>query len=83
MSGALDRRGRPHSGHNDDEQLAHRNTDAPEVVETRLRNAPGELAEWREYEYLVMNDDLEQATARLVAIVDAERARVKRLTPSS
>jgi guanylate kinase len=64
------------------QRLARRDTDAPEVVETRLRNAPGELAEWREYEYLVMNDDLEQATARLVAIVDAERARVKRLAPS-
>jgi guanylate kinase len=64
------------------QRLAKRNTDAPDVVATRLRNAPGELAEWCEYEYLVMNDDLEQATARLVAIVDAERARVKRLTPA-
>jgi guanylate kinase len=57
--------------------------DAPDVVETRLKNAPGELAEWREYDYLVQNDDLEQAVARLTAIVDAERARVRRLQPSS
>jgi len=49
------------------------------VVERRLRNAPGELSQYREYDYLVMNDDLEQAVARLVAIVDAERARVRRL----
>ncbi len=60
-------------------RLLGRNMDAPEVVETRLRNAPGELAQWREYDYLVMNDDLEQAIARLHAIVDAERARVRRL----
>jgi guanylate kinase len=52
------------------------------VVERRLRNAPGELTQYREYDYLVMNDDLDQAVARLVAIVDAERCRVSRLRPS-
>jgi len=65
------------------QRLLKRNTDAAGVVETRLRNAPGELAEWREYDYLVMNDDLEQAVARLTAIVDAECARVRRLHPRS
>jgi len=65
------------------QRLLKRATDAADVVETRLRNAPGELAEWREYDYLVMNDDLEQAVARLTAIVDAERARVRRLCPVS
>jgi guanylate kinase len=64
------------------QRLLKRDTDAPDVVETRLKNAPGELAEWREYDYLVMNDDLEQAVGRLTAIVDAERARVRRLRPS-
>lgn len=65
------------------QRLLRRDTDAPDVVETRLKNAPGELAEWREYDYLVLNDDLEQAVARLTAIVDAERARVRRLQPST
>ena len=55
-----------------------RNTDRPEVVERRLRNAPAELAQYREYDYLVVNDELEHAVAQLVAIVDAERARVRR-----
>ncbi|MBI5708913.1 MAG: guanylate kinase [Candidatus Eisenbacteria bacterium] len=64
------------------QRLLTRNTDAPDVVELRLRNAPGELAQWREYDYLVMNDDLGLAVARLEAIVDAERARVKRLRPA-
>jgi len=61
------------------QRLLGRHTDPPEVVERRLRNAPGELSQYREYDYLVMNDDLEQAVARLVAIVDAERARGRRL----
>ncbi len=61
------------------QRLLKRSTDSPDVIETRLHNAPGELAQWREYQYLVMNDDLEQASRRLVAIVDAERARVSRM----
>ena len=64
------------------ERLRSRNTDAPEVVELRLRNAPEEMAQYREYDYVVVNDDLETAVSRLVAIVDAERARVRRMRPS-
>ena len=65
------------------QRLLGRGTDRPEVVEQRLRNAPGEMAQMREYDYVVLNDDLEQATARLVAVVDAERSRVSRLRPLS
>jgi guanylate kinase len=61
------------------QRLLARRTELPEVVERRLQNAPAELAQFREYDYLVMNDDLEHSVARLVAIVDAERARVRRL----
>jgi guanylate kinase len=61
------------------ERLIARGMDDPDVVERRLQNAPGELSQWREYDYLVINDRLDQALARLVAIVDAERARVSRL----
>ena len=62
-------------------RLLKRNTETPESVEQRLGNAPGELAQYREYDYLVMNDDLESAVRLLTAIVDAERARVRRLEP--
>ena len=62
-------------------RLLKRNTESPESVERRLNNAPGELAQYREYDYLVMNDDLDSAVSRLVAIVDAERSRVRRLHP--
>lgn len=63
------------------QRLGRRGTDQPEVVETRLQNAPGELAQYQLYDYLVVNDNLDQAVATLVAIHDAERARVKRLSP--
>ena len=62
-------------------RLLKRATETPETVEHRLGNAPGELAQYPEYQYLVMNDDLESAVRRLVAIVDAERSRVRRMRP--
>ncbi len=61
------------------QRLARRGTDGPEVVAQRLANAPGEMAQWRHYDYLLINDNLEQAMAQLFAIHDAERARVSRL----
>ena len=64
------------------QRLIQRGMDDDEVMERRLQNAPGELSQWREYDYLVINDRLDQAVAGLVAIVDAERARVKRLRPA-
>jgi guanylate kinase len=60
-------------------RLEGRRSDPPEVVERRMENAPGEMAHYREYDYLVVNDDLDQACRRLAAIVDAERWRVRRL----
>jgi len=65
------------------QRLLGRGTDRPEVVDQRLRNAPTEMAQMREYDYVVLNDDLEQATTRLVAIVDAERSRVSRVESST
>jgi guanylate kinase len=63
------------------ERLAGRATDAQDVIERRMGNAPGELAQYAHYDYLVVNDDRDLAAARLIAIHDAERARVRRLSP--
>jgi guanylate kinase len=62
-------------------RLLGRRTERPEIVELRLQNAPAELDQYREYDYLVVNDDLDAAVSGLVAIVDAERSRVRRLRP--
>ena len=61
------------------ERLLGRGEDQPEVVEARLSNAPGELAQMKEYDYVLLNDEVERAASRLVAIVDAERVRVSRI----
>ena len=60
-------------------RLEARATDSPEVIEQRMSNAPGELAQWVHYDYVIMNELLERAQAELLAIHDAEHARVHRL----
>ncbi|OXS99627.1 guanylate kinase [Notoacmeibacter marinus] len=57
------------------ERLKRRAEDSDEVIETRLRNARAEIAHWREYDYIVVNDDLNDAFHEVQAIVTAERLR--------
>ena len=56
-------------------RLRRRQADAPESIRKRLREARKEMLRWREYDYLVVNDDLEHATRALCAVVEAARHR--------
>jgi guanylate kinase len=58
------------------QRLLKRGTDSPEAVEQRLRIAEQEMQALPYYDYLVTNDDLEQAVDLLRAIILAERARI-------
>jgi guanylate kinase len=49
------------------------------VLEQRLRGRSKDSEEHAQYEYVVINDEIEAAVGRLQAIVGAERARVKRM----
>ncbi len=60
------------------ERLESRGTDSQAVIDERIRNAPGELAQSVHYDYIIMNDRLEQAQSALLAIHDAEHARTHR-----
>jgi guanylate kinase len=55
------------------QRLRGRGTDAPEVIEQRLRKACEELSHYRLYHYLVVNDELARAYAELAAIYAVER----------
>lgn len=59
-------------------RLTRRAEDAPEVIEKRLVNARREIAEWSNFDYVVVNDDLDAAFADLTAILRAERSRRSR-----
>ena len=60
-------------------RLERRAEDAPEVIAQRLANARTELERWPEYDYVIVNDDLQRAYAGLKAIVAAERLKRERL----
>ena len=56
-------------------RLQRRAEDSAKTIETRLANARSEIEHWREYDYVVINDDLDRAFAAVKAIVAAERLR--------
>jgi guanylate kinase len=59
-------------------RLRARKTESEESIERRLRSALGEIEAVSEYHYVVINDELDAATGRVSAIIDAEMARTAR-----
>ena len=55
-----------------EERLRNRATDSNEVIERRLRDAVGDMTHWREFDYVVVNDDFEHAVADLIRIVSGK-----------
>ena len=56
-------------------RLERRAEDAPNVIARRLENALEEIPHWRDYDYVVINEDLEQAFTQVRSILCAERLR--------
>jgi len=56
-------------------RLHDRAQDDEDVIRRRLARAYGEIAHWSEYDYVIVNDDLERAYAELAAIYRVERLR--------
>lgn len=58
-------------------RLVKRGQDAPDVVSKRMQKSWDEISHWGEYDYVLINDDLDATDARLKSIVTA--ARLKRI----
>lgn len=56
-------------------RLKRRAEDQEDVIETRLKNSRTEIEHWTEYDFVVVNDDLDRAFGKVRAIVAAERLR--------
>ena len=56
-------------------RLRARAQDEDDVIRRRLQRAPGEIAHWGEYDYVLVNDDFDHAYADLTHIYRAERLR--------
>lgn len=68
----------PPSGKALAERLNTRNMDAPEVVAKRMAKAADEISHWPEYDYVIVNHEVDRSFAELSSIITAERLRRER-----
>jgi guanylate kinase len=62
-----------------DRRLHSRAQDAEEVVASRMEKAPDEMSHYAEYDFIIVNHDIEKSVTQVEAILTAERLRRSRL----
>lgn len=65
----------PPSIHELHRRLQARGKDAPEVIARRMQKSWDEISHWDSYDFVLVNDDLDTAEARLRTIIEATRLR--------
>jgi len=60
-------------------RLRSRAQDSDDVVAKRMAKAADEISHWPEYDYVIVNDDVDNAHDKILSILKAERARRTRL----
>ncbi len=55
-----------------EQRLRNRRTDSELVIERRLRDALSDMSHWSEFDYVIVNDDLQRAVTELEAVIDGE-----------
>lgn len=60
------------------QRLLARGTDSPADLERRLRGAPAEVEQHRNFQYVILNDDINRASQQLASVIYGERARLER-----
>jgi guanylate kinase len=66
-----------------EERLRRRSKDTEAQIQRRLEVARSEVSVVSEYDYVVVNDEVDAAVERLRSIVEAERARLQRMQPTA
>ncbi|MGB7746091.1 MAG: guanylate kinase [Verrucomicrobiia bacterium] len=64
-----------------EERLKRRASDAPEEIQKRLGIARKEIAQWNDFDYLLISTTIPEDLRRMLAIVEAEKMRVARAQP--
>ncbi len=62
------------------ERLCGRGTDSAEVIASRMERARAEISHWDGYDYVVINDDVEECFSKVLEILGAERIKRQRQT---
>jgi len=60
------------------ERLVARGTDSAAELEKRLRGAPTEVEQYKHFQYVILNDDINRASQQLGSVIYSERARRER-----
>lgn len=60
------------------ERLKGRGTDSDEVIHVRVKTAEKEIQEIRDFQYLIINDDLDKAVNDIETIIKAEENKIER-----
>ena len=58
-----------------EKRLKARAQDSDQVVASRMAKAADEISHWAEYDYVIINDDLDRAHAKITAVLTAERLK--------
>jgi len=64
-----------------EERLRKRGQDSPETIAKRLAVARQEIAQWRNFDYLIVSASIPEDLRRMQTIVDAEKMRTSRVAP--
>lgn len=56
-------------------RLNQRGQDAEDVIQLRMAKSRDEISHWAEYDYVLVNEDIDQTTKQLIDIVEAERLK--------
>ena len=68
----------PPSYHELKERLLNRGTESEDIIEERLKKARREIKLASQYDYIVINDEVDNAADRIMAIIRAEHAKCSR-----
>ena len=64
-----------------EQRLRRRGTEAPALIQKRLSVARQEVAQWKNFDYLLISTSIEEDLRRMLAIVEAEKMRATRMPP--
>ena len=56
-------------------RLRERGTDSSEVIADRMRRAGAEISHWAEYDYVLINEDMDECLSEVRSILAAERLK--------
>jgi len=61
-----------------EKRLKSRAQDSDETIAKRMSKSESEISHWAEYDYVIVNEDIEDAQIKLQTMIDAERMKLKR-----